>query len=202
MNDNIIIGLTGNIGTGKTTILHLLAERGARVIDADQVAHKVMDVGGSAHAAIIQAFGKGILAKDGNIDRQHLGRIVFADPAKLGRLEQIVHPAVYEAINAEVEQASESVIVIEAIKLLEAGMTAALCDQVWVVTTPHEEQVRRLMEDRGMSRAAAESRMAAQSPQAFKISQADVVIDNSGTLADLEQQVAAAWQKLPWPEPA
>ena len=91
---------------------------------------------------------------------------------------------------------------IEAIKLLEAGMSASICDVIWVVTSPEEQQIERLMQERGMSRAAAESRMAAQSPQAFKISQADVVIDNSGSLAHLEAQVAAAWKKLPLPQPA
>ncbi|MCO6452989.1 MAG: dephospho-CoA kinase [Caldilineales bacterium] len=196
MNDSTIIGLTGNIGTGKTTVLRMLAERGAHVIDADEVAHRVMDKDGSAYAAIVEAFGRGILAKDGSIDRQHLGRIVFDNPAKLGLLEQIVHPAVYDVINTEVEQTTASVIVIEAIKLLEAGMASALCDQIWVVTSPQEEQVRRLMDDRNMSRAAAEARMASQSPQAYKTNQADLVIDNSGTLADLEAQIDAAWKAI------
>lgn len=191
-----IIGLTGNIGTGKSTILQMLRERGARTIDADKVAHEVMAPGGRAYPAIVEAFGEAILMPDGAIDREKLGQIVFDDPAKLSLLEQIVHPAVLEQISAEAEAASEEVVVIEAIKLLEAGMSVALCDQIWVVVSPVEQQIQRLMESRGMSREDAEARMASQSPQAFKVSHADVVIDNSGSIEDLEKQVDAAWRAL------
>ncbi len=194
--DTLIIGLTGNIGTGKTTVLRMLAARGARIIDADQVAHQVMAPGGIAYAPILALFGRGILDASGAIDRSRLGQLVFGNPDKLAQLEKIVHPAVYAAVNAEVQAAAEPVVVIEAIKLLEAGMAAALCDQVWVITSPVDQQVERLMRDRGMSRAAAEARMATQSPQSFKVSQADVVLDNSGALADLDKQVEAAWQNL------
>ena len=202
MSDTLIIGLTGNIGTGKTTVLNMLAARGARIIDADEVAHQVTAPGGNAFASIIALFGQAILDPNGAIDRSRLGQIVFGNPDKLAQLEKIVHPAVYEAVNAEVERATEAVVVIEAIKLLEAGMAASLCDQVWVITSPVEQQVERLMNDRGMSRAAARARMATQSPQAFKVSQANVVLDNSSTLADLERQVEAAWQRLGLPAPA
>ena len=202
MSDTLIIGLTGNIGTGKTTVLNMLATRGARIIDADEVAHRVTAPGGIAFGPIIALFGHGILDPGGAIDRSRLGQIVFGDPDKLAQLEKIVHPAVYEAVNAEVERATEPVVVIEAIKLLEAGMAASLCDQVWVITSPVDQQVERLMSDRGMSRAAARARMATQSPQTFKVSQADVVLDNSSTLADLERQVEAAWQRLGLPAPA
>ena len=197
-----IIGLTGNIGTGKTTILNLLRRRGARTIDADKVTHQVMAPGGKAYDAIVVAFGPDIVRPDGTINRSRLGRIVFADPGKLALLESIVHPAVYEVVSAEAEQASEQVVVIEAIKLLEAGMSSALCDQIWVVTSPIEAQIERLMAERGMSRAEAEARMASQSPQASKINQADVVIDNSGSLEDLAAQVSDAWANLGLPQPA
>ncbi len=202
MSDTLIIGLTGNIGTGKTTVLNMLAARGARIIDADEVTHQVTAPGGIAFGPIIALFGQGILDPSGAIDRSRLGQIVFGDPDKLAQLEKIVHPAVYEAVNAAVERATEAVVVIEAIKLLEAGMAASLCDQVWVITSPVDQQVERLMNDRGMSRAAARARMATQSPQAFKVSQANVVLDNSSTLADLERQVEAAWQRLGLPAPA
>lgn len=192
----IIIGLTGNIGTGKTTVLRMLAARGAYTIDADAIAHQVMEPGGRAYEAVVAAFGPEILNPDGTINRQRLGQIVFADPDRLARLEQIVHPAVIAVINALVEQTTAPVVVIEAIKLLEAGMAVTLCDQVWVVTSPVEQQIERLMAERGMTREAAMARMASQSPQSFKISQADVVLDNSGTFADLERQVEAAWQRL------
>lgn len=192
----LIIGLTGNIGTGKTTVLRMLAARGAYTIDADAIAHRVMEPGGSAYEAVVAAFGPEILNPDGTINRQRLGQIVFADPDRLARLEQIVHPAVIAAVNALIEQTTAPVVVVEAIKLLEAGMAAAMCDQVWVVTSPVEQQIERLMVERGMTREAAAARMAAQSPQSFKIGQADVVLDNSGTFADLERQVEAAWQRL------
>lgn len=191
-----VIGLTGNIGTGKSTVLDLLRARGARTIDADAVTHEVMRPGGGAYAGVIAAFGEDIRKPDGEIDRKALGRIVFADPDRLAALEQIMHPAIFAHIAAEVAAATEPVIVIEAIKLLEAGMTSTLCDTVWVVTSPVEQQIERLMATRNMPRAEAEARLAAQSPQEFKVSQADLVIDNSGTLADLEAQVEAAWQAV------
>lgn len=192
----LIIGLTGNIGTGKTTVLRMLAARGAYTIDADEIAHRVLEPGGSAYEAVVAAFGPEILNPDATINRKHLAEIVFADPDRLARLEQIVHPAVRATINALIEQTTAPVVVIEAIKLLEAGMAIALCDQVWVVTSPVEQQLERLMAERGMSREEALARMAAQSPQAFKVGQADVIIENNGTLTDLEHQVEAAWQRL------
>ncbi len=199
-----IIGLTGNIGTGKTTVLHLLRRYGAHTIDADQVAHQVMQPGGAAFDAIVRAFGEEIRNRRGEIERNRLGQIVFADPNKLAQLEQILHPVIFAHIQAEVQAAVAPVVVIEAIKLLEAGMSATICDVIWVVTSPEEQQIERLMRERGMSRSAAQARMRAQSPQAFKISQADVVIDNSGSLAHLEAQVQTAWQALglPLPTPA
>ena len=193
---SIIIGLTGNIGAGKSEILRLAQQRGARVIDADKVAHQVMTPGGRAYAAVAAAFGREVMQPDGTIDRVGLGRIVFSNPDRLATLEHIVHPAVIEAIRREIEAAPEPVIVIEAIKLLESGISSALCDQVWVVTSPVEQQIVRLMQSRGMSRTEAEARMATQSPQAFKISQADVILDNSGTLDALATQFEAAWQRL------
>lgn len=196
MKDTFIIGLTGNIGTGKTTILKMLAARGAHIIDADAVAHVVIQPGGAAYNDVVATFGRDILDDRGAVDRKRLGQFVFADPAKLSHLEQITHPAIIAAVNAEIAQAPEPVVVVEAIKLLEAGMASTMCDQVWVVTSPVEQQIERLMAERDMSRAAALARLATQSPQSFKTGQADVIIDNSGTLADLEKQVDAAWQRV------
>ncbi|RME82285.1 MAG: dephospho-CoA kinase [Caldilineae bacterium] len=192
----LIIGLTGNIGVGKSTVLDLLRKKGARAIDADKLAHRVMAPGGPAYDAIVATFGSEILAEDGSIDRSRLGAQVFSDPTKLARLESIVHPAVFQALRAEIQQATEPVVVIEAIKLLEAGLAITLCDQVWVVTAPVEQQIERLMRTRHMSRQAAEARMAAQSPQEEKVRQADVVIDNSGDRKALAAQVDAAWRAL------
>ena len=191
-----VIGLTGNIGTGKSTVLEILRQLGARTIDADQIAHQVIEPGGRAYDGVVATFGGEILAEDGSIDRAKLGQIVFNDPDRLQVLERIVHPVVFEQINSELTAATEAVTVIEAIKLLEAGMAITLCDQVWVVTTDEEQQVQRLMETRNMNREEAEARMRSQSPQAFKISQADVVLDNNGSLGELAAQVKKAWDDL------
>lgn len=190
------IGLTGNIATGKSTVLAWLAGRGAAVIDADQLAHQAIAVGGPAYAAVIEAFGSSIVADDGSIDRKRLGAIVFADPTQLARLEGLIHPAVFELAQSILATVTAPVVVIEAIKLLESGRLLRLCDEVWVVTADEATQLRRLMQERGMSEAEARSRMAAQSPQAEKIKRATRVIDNSGGLDELHRQLEALWDKL------
>jgi len=192
----IVVGITGNIGTGKSTVLEMLRHYGAFIIDADKVAHEVMAPGGAAYERVVKAFGADIVQDDGQIDRKRLGEIVFANPDQLSRLEQIVHPAVFTRLSQLLDMAEEKVVFIEAIKLLEAGMSITLCDQVWVVTAPIAQQIERLMRTRNMSREEAEARMALQSPQSLKVSQADLVIHNDGSLADLQAQVDAAWQRL------
>lgn len=191
-----VIGLTGNIGTGKSTVLAYLAALGARVIDADKIAHEVMLPGGPAYEAILAAFGPGILAADGHIDRAKLGAIVFADPQALARLESIVHPAVFARTQELVAAAKEPVVVIEAIKLLESGMARRMCDAVWVVTARPEVALARLVAQRGISEAEARRRLDHQMPEAEKVAHADVVIDNSGSLEETRQQVNAAWQQV------
>lgn len=191
-----VIGLTGNIGTGKSTVLAMLRALGADVIDADRVAHEVMRPGAAAYQGIVDAFGPDILAPDGAIDRIKLGARVFREAAALQRLEAIVHPAVFAAIQALLAASQAPVVVIEAIKLLEAGLSVTLCDTVWVVTATHEQQVERLMRTRGLSQPEAEMRIQAQPPQEEKVKRADRVIDNRGTLAETAAQVEAAWQAL------
>jgi dephospho-CoA kinase len=191
----ILVGLTGNIGTGKSTVAGMLAKLGAEAIDADLVAHEVMRAGTSAHARIVEAFGLEVLAPDGEVDRKRLGAIVFADPAALARLEAIVHPATLEAISQRVAATSARVLVIEAIKLTEAGMADG-CNSVWVTTCRPEQQVRRIMQGRGLNRSEAEQRVRSQPPQEEKIARADVVIDTSGPLSRTRQQVQAAWAGL------
>jgi dephospho-CoA kinase len=218
-NNVYLIGLTGNIACGKSTVLAMLRERGARVLDADRVTHELQRPGEPVYAAIVTAFGAGILAEPGGpIDRRKLGAIVFADPAALRRLEQIVHPAVRERITAWLaslrlearglrrEDESESqasslkpqaspIAVIDAIKLLEGGWKQ-VCDAIWVVTCRPEQQLERLIAARGMSEEEARGRIAAQPPQADKVALADVVIDNSGALEQTRQQVDAAWAAI------
>ena len=193
---SFVIGLTGNIATGKSTVLAYLAERGAQVIDADKVAHQSMAPGGAAYAQIVAAWGAAILAPDQTIDRRELANIVFADPAQLARLEAIVHPAVFALIQDEVESSQADVIVIESIKLLESGRLLVFCDEVWVVTASKATQLRRLAESRGMAADVAEQRMAAQSAAADKIARADQVIHNDGTQAELYSQLAAQWDRV------
>ncbi|HSN73750.1 MAG TPA: dephospho-CoA kinase [Anaerolineae bacterium] len=191
-----VIGLTGNIGVGKSTVMTLLAELGAVGIDADQVAHQVMEPGQLAYHRVVARFGPQIAPDGGPIDRLRLGQIVFNDPAALADLEAIVHPAVFQVIQRRVDEADAPVVVIEAIKLLEAGLSRQLCHQVWVVTAPREQQIQRLMRSRNLSAAEAVLRIDAQPPQADKVAQADVVIENSGSLEDVRVQVEQSWWTL------
>lgn len=191
----LLIGLTGNIATGKSTVAEMLAELGAAIIDADKVAHQVMRPGTLVHADIVEAFGPQILTPDGAIDRKRLGRLVFADREALARLEAIVHPATLEAIDRRIAATAADVVVVEAIKLIQSGL-ADKCQSVWVTVCRPEQQVARLMEHRGISRAEARQRVEAQRPQEERAAQADVVIDNTGALAATREQVVAAWRRV------
>lgn len=191
----LIIGLTGNIGTGKSTVAGMLAELGAETIDADLVAHEVMRAGTPAHGQIVETFGPEVLAPDGEIDRKRLGGIVFADQAALARLEAIVHPATLKAVIQRIVSSAANVVVVEAIKLVESGMADSY-DSVWVTTCRAEQQIARITEARGLSRAEAEQRVRAQPPQGKKIARADVVVDTSGSLLQTRAQVQAAWERL------
>lgn len=194
--DPLVIGLTGNIAAGKTTVSNYLRGKGAHVVDADTVAHRVMEPGEEAYYAIVEEFGDGIVDGDGRIDRKKLAEIVFQDADKLGRLEQIVHPAVYRAVYKEIEQSAPPIVILEAVKLLEAGSTSTLCDEIWVVVAEPAEQVRRAKVHRGMPEAETQRRMAMQSPQASKMNQADVVIRNDGSLPELYEQLDGLWDEL------
>lgn len=192
----LIIGLTGNIATGKSTVLAYLRQKGAYTIDADKLTHKAMQPGGPAYAPIVAAFGPDILASDGSIDRAALGRVVFADLAALRRLEEIVHPAVFILAKEELAQTTATLVIVEAIKLLEAKRLLTLCHEVWVVTTDADVQMRRLVQGRGMSEVEARQRIAAQSPQAEKVKQATRVIVNNGSPQALFAQLDAIWNEL------
>ncbi|NTU77827.1 MAG: dephospho-CoA kinase [Chloroflexales bacterium] len=203
-----LIGLTGGIACGKSTVLAMLAALGARIIDADRVTHRVQQPGAPAFQQIVAAFGAGVLSPNGALDRRKLGAIVFSDPAKLRQLELLVHPAVRAEIWAFIEEVGRAggygtrlgalrrpVVVIDAIKLIESGWVSE-CAQVWVVTCPEEQQVERLRTTRGMSEAEARQRIAAQAPQASRLPYATVVIDNGGSQAETRAQVDAAWQTV------
>jgi len=190
-----LIGLTGNIGTGKSTVAGMLAELGADTIDADKVTREVMRAGTAAHQQIVATFGPEVLAPDGEIDRKRLGAAVFADPTALARLEAIVHPPTLQDVSRRIAASSADVVVVEAIKLIEAGM-ADSCDTVWVTTCRPEQQIDRIMEARGLSCAEAEQRVRAQPPPEEKVARADVVVDTSGSLSQTRAQVQAAWERL------
>ena len=190
-----LIGLTGNIATGKSAVLRMFRRLGARVIDADALVYQLMVKGTPVWQAILDEFGEGILGPEGEIDRGKLGAIVFADAEALKRLEAIVHPAVTACVDELIRQATEPVVVVEAIKLIEAGWHRT-CDALWVVTCPKELQLERLMRMRKLNREEALLRIEAQSPQENKVALADVVIDNSGNLKEMREQVEREWNKI------
>ena len=190
-----LIGLTGNIATGKSAVATMLRDLGATVIDADALVHDLQRPGTPTYDAIVAAFGRGILDRAGEIDRKALGSIVFADPNQLRVLESILHPAVAIESQRRIEAAATRVIVYEAIKLIEAGR-AEMCDAIWVVTARPEVQLQRLMQYRGLSEADARQRIDAQPPQSEKLKYATLVINNSGELSDTQQQVRTAFEAL------
>jgi dephospho-CoA kinase len=191
----LLIGLTGNIATGKSMVGEMLAGLGASVIDADRVAHEVMRAGGSAFRAVVEAFGPAILAGDGTIDRAKLGDIVFRDAGALARLEAAVHPAVIAEVDRRIARATEPVVVVEAIKLIETGMHCNY-DVLWVVTAPRHLQIARLMAARGLTEEEAVLRVDAQPPQEEKAALADRIFVNDGNLDQLQQEVRRAWTQL------
>jgi dephospho-CoA kinase len=185
------IGLTGNIACGKSTVGKLLMSRGAEYIDADRLVHVLLEPGTPENARIVERFGPEVRAADGRIDRPQLGGIVFADPAALRELEAILHPGVRAEIHRRMAASTAPMIVVDAIKLFEGGLAREM-DVNWVVICPRSEQVRRLMAERGMTAEQAETRISAQGSQEEKVRQADVVIDNGGSLEATERQVVAA----------
>lgn len=187
-----VIGLTGNIATGKSIVRKMLERLGAFGIDADWLARQAISKGAPGYAPVVRTFGEWILGEDGHIDRTRLGRLVFSDPAALARLEAIVHPLVGQAVDILASRASQPVIVVEAIKLLESSLWQA-CDAIWVVVAPEDQQLARLRQMRGMSAADARQRMAAQSPSVEKEARASHVIDNGGRLEQTWAQVQRAW---------
>ncbi len=194
-----VIGLTGNIATGKSVVRKMLEHLGGYGIDADALAHRAIAKGAPGYPLVLRAFGEWVLDEEGQIDRQKLAKIAFSDPMALERLEVIVHPLVAHAVDLLIRRAKQSIVVIEAIKLLESDLAAG-CDTIWVVDAPAELQIARLMHKRKMAEAAARQRIAAQSPQAIKLRAAKVMIRNNGSFENTWDQVQEEWGKLPKPE--
>jgi dephospho-CoA kinase len=192
----ILVGLTGGIGSGKSTVSAMLAERGAIVLDADAIARELQRAGQPVLASIIERFGDEMLLPDGELDRARLAALVFGDPAALGDLNALVHPAVGVELLRRIEDArgSDAVVVLDSPLLAEhprEGMAATI-----VVDTPVETAVERLVHQRGMTESDARARIARQIGREERVATADRVIDNSGDRAALESQVDAVWAWL------
>jgi dephospho-CoA kinase len=193
----LTIGLTGGIGSGKTTVTKILAELGAPIIDADKVGHAIYAPGGPAYADMIAVFGNGILADDRTIDRSKLGPIVFTDPAKLKRLNAIVHPKMYarmrEMIDAMRTAGEARPIVVEAAILIEANWMP-LFNEIWLIVAAKERVIERVQRDRGLARVQVEARIKAQLSDEERRKHAAFVISNDGTIDDLRAKLAETWR--------
>lgn len=193
----LVIGLTGGIATGKSSVTRILRDLGAPVVDADAIVHELQAPGMPVTAAIAREFGPAVLRPDGSLDRPALGRLVFADPARRMALEAIVHPAVRERMWAEVErhrQGGRPAVVLDVPLLIEGGLHR-LVDRVWLVYVDTDTQIARLITRDGLTPLEARQRIAAQLDLEAKRTHADVIIDNRGSLAATRAQVADAWQQ-------
>jgi len=188
-----VFGLTGNIGSGKSTVAAMLREAGIPVLDADRISREVTEPGGRAYDAVVRAFGREILRDEGSIDRKRLGEIVFADPGSRERLERITHPAIFEAMKEAIagfEREGHRAAVVEATLIHESGRKG-LFESVISVTCDPETAISRLAARDGMSRSQVEARLRAQMDAARKAGASDYVIDNSGDLEVTRRQVDA-----------
>jgi dephospho-CoA kinase len=194
-----VIGLTGGIGTGKSTVAKVLEEQGAVIIDADRVGHEVYLPGRPAHREIVDAFGPDVVASDGAIDRKKLGPIVFADPKNLARLNAITHPRMKELMReklAQLEGAGTRVAVLEAALLFDAGWDD-LTEEVWVTVVPPETAARRTSERSGIPvEQVLERIVKAQMDSEERIRRSDVVIDTGGEIEDTRRRTLREWQRL------
>lgn len=193
------IGLTGGIACGKSTVANLLVRRGARLIDADQIAREVVLPGSPALGHIVERFGQAVLQEDGSLHRKKLGEIIFADQAARRELEAILHPIIRQSMReqlASFQQADPEKLVVVDIPLLYESKLESMVDDVLVVYVPRDIQLERLMTRDGLTVEQAEGRLAAQIPIEEKRALADFVIDNSGTLEQTEREVEAFWKGM------
>ena len=190
------LGLTGGIGSGKSAVSARLATHGAIVIDYDLLAREAVEPGTSALAAIAERFGADVIAADGMLDRTALAAVVFGDDAARHDLEAITHPAIFDlAIAREATAADDAVVVHDHPLLVEVGMDA-FCDLVVVVDVPEDVQLERLMTLRGMTESDARARLAAQTTREDRVAAADIVLDNTGSIEDLEARVDEIWTRI------
>jgi len=194
-----VIGITGNIASGKSTVARMFEALGARIIDADEIARIVVEPGAPAWEEIVSEFGRDILEPDGAINRKRLADIVFGDEAKRKRLNDITHPRIRERISdllREYEKEGAPVVMVEATLIVEMGGLKSLIDGLIVVTADEETQIERLIRDKGYKREEAVSRLRAQMPAREKMMHGDYIIDNSGSLEDTRAQVKAVWGEI------
>lgn len=194
--DKFIIGLTGNIATGKSAVMNLASEHGALTIDADKIVHELLAADPAVQEAIADTFGSAVMSVDGQIIRPALGQIVFNNPQALRELEAIIHPAVHRQAAARITESPSAIVMIEAIKLLE-GKFREICHTIWVTRCSRERQLERLRICRGMDEKSAVLRIDSQTPQSEKVQQADVVIDTDGLMEDTRRQFEEAWARIP-----
>ena len=190
------VGLTGGIGTGKSEVSRRLASYGAVVIDADAVAREVVAPGTPGLAEVVQAFGPEVLRSDGTLDRDRLGQLVFADESLRMKLNAITHPRVGERMAELERQAGGAPVIVHDVPLLAENHLAGSFDEVVVVDVPPRIQAERLARERGMSKDQAEARMGAQASREERLAVATIVVDNSGSLAELDREVGELWTEL------
>ncbi len=190
------VGLTGGIGAGKSEVARRLASYGAVVIDADAVAREVVAPGTPGLAEVASEFGPDVVRADGSLNRDRLGHLVFADEAQRRRLNAIVHPRIRERMAELERQAGDAPVIVHDVPLLAENELAGSFDLVVVVDVPARVQVERLARERGMSREQAEARMNAQATREGRLAVADIVVDNSGSLAELDREVGDLWAEL------
>jgi len=193
-----VIGLTGGIGSGKSTVSQFLTELGAVIIDADKVGHEAFKPDTGAWHEVVAAFGKQILKPDGDIDREKLGELVFGNSDSLARLNRIMHPRIHDIVKAQLESYRRrgiGVVVIEAPLLIEAGWTS-LVDEVWVTVASEATVLRRLQEGVGLSKPKALARIHSQLSPAERVKHADVIIDTDCDLDKLKTRVGELWRGL------
>lgn len=195
MHKKTVIGLTGGIGSGKSTVSRYLAEKGCRIIDADLIAREIVKPGMPALAEIRETFGEDVMLQDGSLDRKKLGKIVFADPARLEQLNHITGGRIREEIEKRISLAEDEIIVLDAPLLLESGLQTRV-DQVWIVDVSDSVRIRRVMERDGATREEVEHRMKNQLTREQRMGKGYIIIDNSGSMEETFAQADRLLENL------
>lgn len=195
--DSMIIGLTGGIATGKSTAAEYLKNKGAKIIDADQISHRITQKGKKGWQLVVDEFGEEILKEDGEFDRDKLGEIVFSSPGKRKKLESLLHPLIIYEMKEEAHEylKNDQIVIFMAPLLYETGLNR-FCDQVWVISASRKTQIKRLKDRNNLDQEAALKRINSQLPLAEKKERADVVIENNSTINDLKENLDVQWKKV------